>query len=51
MEDNILSDLEIYYAILILKGNIKIKYNKEDDEILSDYYEKVKVKKYEKESN
>lgn len=47
MENNILKDLEIYRAIEILKGNIKIEYNKEDNKILSEYDEKVKVKKYE----
>ena len=39
MEDSILKDLEIYYAIEILKGNIKIEYNKEDNKILGEYYE------------
>jgi len=46
MEDNILKDLEIYYAIEILKGNIKIEYNKEDYELLGIYRvdERLKVK-------
>ena len=44
MEDSILKDLEIYYAIEILKGNIKIEHNKEDDKWLSECYGKVKMK-------
>ena len=45
MKDSILKDLEIYYAIEILKGNIKIEHNKEDDKWLKDYYiEKPKEK-------
>ncbi len=44
MEDSILKDLEIYYAIEILKGNIKVEHNKEDDKWFGEYYGKVKVK-------
>lgn len=46
MKDSILKDLEIYYAVEILKGNIKIEYNKEDYELLGIYGidERLKVK-------
>ncbi len=37
--DEIISDLVIYRAIEILKGNVKVKYNKEDERILGEYYE------------
>ena len=36
---NTVKDLEIYYAIEILKGNIKIEHNKSDDKIIGGYYE------------
>lgn len=44
MEKSILKDLEIYYAIEILKGNIKIEYNREDNKILREYYKEFKEK-------
>ncbi len=40
-------DIIINQAIEILKGNIKVEYNKEDDKWLKDYYiEKPKEKTY-----
>lgn len=38
MQDEILKDFIIYRSIEILKGNIKVEYNKEDDKILKIYY-------------
>ena len=47
MKDNIINDLVIYKSIEILKGNIKIEYNKEDDKWLKEFYiEKPKEKTY-----
>ena len=37
MEDTI-KDLEILEAIKILKGEIKVEHNKEDDKVLKIYY-------------
>ncbi len=46
MEDNILKDFEIYYAVLLLTGKIKLEYSKEDYELLGIYRidERLKVK-------
>lgn len=47
MQDKILKDFIIYRSVEILKGNIEIEYNKEDDKWLKDYYiEKPKEKTY-----
>ena len=47
MQDEIIQDLIIYEAIRILTREIKLNKHEEDDRILSEYYEKVKVKEYE----
>ncbi len=48
-QDNILKDFEIYYAIKLLTGKIKLEYPKEDYELLGIYRVderlNVKVKK------
>lgn len=53
MEDNILKDFEIYYAVLLLTGKIKLEYSKEDYELLGIYRvdERLKVKVNERNRN
>lgn len=43
-QDNILKDFEIYYAIKILTGKIKLEYPKEDYEILGIYKVDTRLK-------